>query len=65
MADPKKPAAKGAAPAKKKELGPQQGKLYDAGKAKNKTCPKCGPGTFMAEHKDRRTCGKCGYMEKR
>jgi ubiquitin-small subunit ribosomal protein S27Ae len=21
-------------------------------------------GTFMAQHKDRRTCGKTGYMEK-
>lgn len=31
---------------------------------KNKTCPKCGPSVFMAEHKDRKTCGKCGYMEK-
>lgn len=27
-------------------------------------CPKCGPGVFMAVHKDRKTCGKCGYMEK-
>lgn len=25
------------------------------------TCPKCGPGTFMADHKDRLVCGKCGY----
>jgi small subunit ribosomal protein S27Ae len=28
---------------------------------KKKTCPKCGPGVFMAEHKDRWHCGKCGY----
>jgi|PlaIllAssembly_1097288.scaffolds.fasta_scaffold2597296_1 small subunit ribosomal protein S27Ae len=26
-------------------------------------CPKCGPGTFMAQHKDRVSCGKCGYTE--
>ena len=65
MADPKKPAAKAAAPAKKKALGPQQGNLYTGGAVKNKTCPKCGPGTLMAEHKDRKTCGKCNYMEKR
>jgi len=26
-------------------------------------CPRCGKGTFMAEHKDRFTCGKCGYTE--
>ncbi|MGM5484979.1 MAG: 30S ribosomal protein S27ae [Nanobdellota archaeon] len=32
-------------------------------KRKNKTCPKCGEGTFMAAHKDRTTCGKCGYTE--
>ena len=32
---------------------------------KNKSCPKCGPGTFMANHKDRSSCGKCGYMEKK
>lgn len=31
---------------------------------KNKYCPKCGPGTFMANHNDRVVCGKCGYMEK-
>jgi len=24
-------------------------------------CPKCG--SRMAEHKDRHTCGKCGYTE--
>jgi len=28
-----------------------------------KHCPKCGPGVFMAEHKDRTSCGKCGYTE--
>ncbi|HIH14094.1 MAG TPA: 30S ribosomal protein S27ae [Nanoarchaeota archaeon] len=28
-----------------------------------KTCPKCGPAVFMAEHKDRSHCGKCGYAE--
>lgn len=28
-------------------------------------CPKCGPGIFMANHKDRYTCGNCNYMEKK
>ncbi|WP_338102623.1 30S ribosomal protein S27ae [Methanolapillus millepedarum] len=28
-----------------------------------KFCPKCGPGVFLAEHKNRSTCGKCGYTE--
>jgi len=30
---------------------------------KNKTCPKCGPGMFLAMHKDRSYCGKCYYTE--
>ncbi|MFA6065404.1 MAG: 30S ribosomal protein S27ae [archaeon] len=34
-------------------------------KRKSKFCPKCGPGVFMATHKDRNACGKCGYMEKK
>ena len=29
----------------------------------HKPCPKCGPGTFLAEHADRRSCGRCGYSE--
>ena len=40
-------------------------KKYEGGKAKAKSCPKCGPGIFLAQHKDRQTCGKCGYMEKK
>ena len=30
---------------------------------KNKSCPKCGIGVYLANHKDRLSCGKCGYME--
>ena len=26
-------------------------------------CPKCGDGVFLAEHKNRNSCGKCGYTE--
>ena len=26
-------------------------------------CPRCGPGIFLAEHKDRFACGKCSYTE--
>ena len=26
-------------------------------------CPKCGDGIFLAEHKDRLSCGNCGYTE--
>lgn len=45
------------------------GKLYEVkdGKLvrKNKFSPKAGEGFFLAEHKDRRTCGRTGYMEKK
>ena len=30
---------------------------------KGRFCPKCGPGIFLAEHKDRWYCGRCGYTE--
>jgi len=30
---------------------------------KKKSCPRCGQGVFLAEHKDRLACGKCGYTE--
>lgn len=26
-------------------------------------CPKCGPGTFLARHANRLSCGRCGYTE--
>ncbi len=51
MADEKKKA-----PAAKKKI-----KAYVPGKA----CPKCGGGVKLAEHKDRRSCGKCGYFERK
>ncbi len=28
---------------------------------KKECCPKCGDGIFLAEHKDRKSCGKCSY----
>lgn len=30
---------------------------------KKKPCPRCGQGTFLAEHEDRYACGNCGYTE--
>ncbi len=30
---------------------------------KKRFCPKCGSGVFMADHKDRSSCGTCGYTE--
>ena len=47
---PKKP--------EKKKTGPR---IYKPGKS----CPKCGPGVHLAVHKDRLSCGKCGYFEKK
>lgn len=31
---------------------------------KTRFCPKCGPGVFLGKHKDRKTCGRCGYSER-
>ncbi len=30
---------------------------------KNKSCPKCGQGHFMAHHSNRWVCGGCKYVE--
>ena len=50
---------------KKEKKAMQIWKIYtgSGGKAerKNKFCSKCGSGVFMAKHKDRETCGKCGF----
>ena len=27
------------------------------------SCPRCGEGVFLAKHKDRLSCGKCGYTK--
>lgn len=29
---------------------------------RNRFCPKCGVGFFMAKHKDRHVCGRCGFV---
>jgi len=31
------------------------------GEKKGRICERCGPGVFMAQHKDRYHCGKCNY----
>ena len=56
--------------AKKKKPDTKKSKkweVYDTSagkiKRKNKICPKCGEGVFMARHADREYCGKCGYTE--
>ena len=32
-------------------------------KRQRRHCPKCGDGVFLAEHKNRVSCGRCGYTE--
>ncbi|MBI3190583.1 30S ribosomal protein S27ae [archaeon] len=52
---------------KKKHAKVQVWKLYkvEGGKAarKNEPCPRCGAGTFLAQYKNRKYCGKCGYAQ--
>jgi small subunit ribosomal protein S27Ae len=49
----------------KKHSSPKVYKFYEAkGESvsrNHKTCPRCGSGVFMAHHKDRDYCGRCGY----
>lgn len=63
----KAPAKGGAAPAAGGKKGKGQKVPYSKEGDKlvktNKECPKCGSGVFMANHKDRYTCGKCHYTE--
>jgi len=51
----------------KQQKNPKTHKMYEISgnsiKPKNRYCPKCGRGTFLAKHKDRWTCGKCYYTE--
>ncbi len=50
-----------------KKVKASKSKLYkiDGGKAKHLriSCPRCGPGVFMAEHTNRFACGRCGYTD--
>ena len=65
MADKKDGKDKGGAEKKKKTFN--RYKLYkvsgDKLERNNKPCPKCGNDSYLAAHKDRLTCGKCGYVE--
>jgi small subunit ribosomal protein S27Ae len=57
----KKPKPKNKRPSKVwKKYQVKEGKIQRA-----KTCIKCGSGYFLADHKDRYVCGKCGYSEKK
>ncbi|KXA90890.1 30S ribosomal protein S27 [candidate division MSBL1 archaeon SCGC-AAA259A05] len=61
-------SAEPAQPKRKKKR--DKGKKYELYEVRNgevnrlkKTCPRCGPGIFMADHGERLACGKCGYTE--
>lgn len=57
MADKKK--KKNHVPSKVwKKYATKEGKI-----SRSSYCPRCGPGYFLAVHKDRTYCGKCGYVE--
>ena len=64
-------ASKGDKPAKKDKKGKRDGAMkrtfyiVEGGKLERKRnfCPKCGAGVFLANHKDRTSCGHCGYTE--
>jgi len=58
---PPKPAAP-----KKKAAVKGRWNLYETSgglKRKNRSCPKCGTGTFLGQHKGRLSCGTCHYTE--
>ncbi|WP_297068646.1 30S ribosomal protein S27ae [Thermococcus sp.] len=52
---------------KGKKKTSQKWRLYEVQgrkiKRKNRFCPRCGPGVFMADHGNRWACGRCGYTE--
>ena len=70
---PTPPAPEAAAPAaaprgkkkRKAKVSPQVYKFYkiqgDSLKRLKQDCPRCGKGRFLAEHKNRLSCGNCGY----
>jgi small subunit ribosomal protein S27Ae len=60
MAAEKKPAAKKGAP---QGLWNKYEKQGDTLTRKNRSCPKCGSGFLLAQHKERLYCGACHYTE--
>lgn len=52
---------------KKKKAEKKRHEYYEEKDSKvdrnRRWCPKCGVGVFLAEHKNRVSCGKCGYTE--
>ena len=48
---------------KSKHKNVQISKMYKGASFSGKWCPRCGAGAVLAQHKNRSTCGKCGYSE--
>lgn len=48
---------------RKKRNKPTSKKYQFYGKKKGKMCPRCGPGIFLGQAKDRSYCGRCHYTE--
>lgn len=57
----KKPKPKNKRPSKKWEKYSIKNNKIE----RKKYCPRCGPGFYLADHKDRYYCGSCKYMEKK
>ncbi|MAG52595.1 MAG: 30S ribosomal protein S27ae [Nanoarchaeota archaeon] len=55
--------------AKKKVKNKKQSEIWKKYKVegdkvtKSRYCQRCGPSSFLADHKDRYVCGKCGFVE--
>jgi len=51
----------------KKHSTPKVWKFYsvsgDSLSRTGRSCPRCGSGTILSQHKNRAYCGKCGYTE--
>ena len=65
MAKTKKALKKGKKPHKNQPASKKYKKYKIEGDkiTREKNCPRCGPGIFMAKHAERENCGKCGYTE--
>ncbi|MBU2104805.1 MAG: 30S ribosomal protein S27ae [Nanoarchaeota archaeon] len=65
MAKKKKSKKKGKKPHKNKPTSKKYAKYKMEGDKiiRAKVCPRCGPGIFLMQAKDRIYCGKCHYAE--
>lgn len=65
MAKQKKALKKGKKPHKNKPTSKKYTKYKIDGSTikRAKSCPRCGPGVFLMDTKDRVYCGKCHYSE--